>query len=121
MTAAQAVHSSTCNNAVYEAVGAARTDRNCSSGLVWWTVVFSFFELFLSQIPDFHSLWWALLSPFLLLHSCNITESNPVTTLALHWLLVCIEVRAMLRVLLRVLLWKMLQGQSMLVREGRLS
>ena len=54
---AQAVHSSTCNNAVYEAVGAARTDRNCSSGLVWWTVVFSFFELFLSQIPDFHSLW----------------------------------------------------------------
>ena len=53
----QAVHSSTCNNAVYEAVGAARTDRNCSSALAWWTVVFSFFELFLSQIPDFHSLW----------------------------------------------------------------
>ena len=57
--AMQAVHSSTCNNAVYEAVGAARTDRNCSSALAWWTVVFSFFELFLSQIPDFHSLWWA--------------------------------------------------------------
>ncbi|CAK0780427.1 hypothetical protein CVIRNUC_005050 [Coccomyxa viridis] len=57
----QAVHSSTCNNAVYEAVGAARSDRNCSSGLVWWTVVFSFFELFLSQIPDFHSLWWVSL------------------------------------------------------------
>ena len=57
----QAVHSSTCNNAVYEAVGGARTDRNCSSALAWWTVVFSFFELFLSQIPDFHSLWCALL------------------------------------------------------------
>ena len=57
LAVAQAVHSSTCNNAVYEAVGAARSDRNCSSGLVWWTVVFSFFELFLSQIPDFHSLW----------------------------------------------------------------
>ena len=59
VAAAQAVHSSTCNNAVYEAVGAARIDKNCSSGLVWWTVVFSFFELFLSQIPDFHSLWYA--------------------------------------------------------------
>lgn len=53
------MHSSTCNNAVYAAVGAARTDRNCSSALAWWTVVFSFFELFLSQIPDFHSLWYA--------------------------------------------------------------
>ena len=57
----QAVHSSTCNNAVYEVVGASRTDRNCSSALAWWTVVFSFFELFLSQIPDFHSLWCAFL------------------------------------------------------------
>ena len=53
----QAVHSSTCNNAVYRAVGAGRTDHNCSSALAWWTVVFSFFELFLSQLKDFHSLW----------------------------------------------------------------
>ncbi|BDA43177.1 Lysine histidine transporter-like 1 [Coccomyxa sp. Obi] len=57
----QAVHSSTCNNAVYRAVGAGRTDRNCSSALAWWTIVFSFFELFLSQLKDFHSLWWVSL------------------------------------------------------------
>lgn len=60
----QAVHSSTCNNAVYKAVGAGRTDMNCSSALAWWTIVFSFFELFLSQLKDFHSLWCA---PYLLL------------------------------------------------------
>ena len=54
------MHSSTCNNAVYKAVGAGRTDRNCSSALAWWTIVFSFFELFLSQLKDFHSLWCVL-------------------------------------------------------------
>ena len=51
----QAVHSRACNNAVYQAVGEAR--KQCSSELAGWTVVFSFFELFLSQLGDFHSLW----------------------------------------------------------------
>lgn len=52
------MHSRACNNAVYQAVGEAR--KQCSSELAGWTVVFSFFELFLSQLGDFHSLWCGL-------------------------------------------------------------
>lgn len=80
------MHSSTCNNAVYKAVGAGRTDRNCSSALAWWTIVFSFFELFLSQIKDFHSLWWAL-TPQLGLnaHSCFLSEHNTMRSTQKEW------------------------------------
>lgn len=42
-------------------VSADCTGADCQDGIAPWIVLFGVIQLFLSQVPDFHSLWWVSL------------------------------------------------------------
>ena len=56
---------------------------DCQAGLGPWIIVFGSLQLFLSQIPDFHSLWWvSLLGAIMSVGYCSIAAGASIAEAA---------------------------------------
>jgi amino acid permease len=54
---------------------------DCEDGLAPWIIIFGFTQLLLSQVPDFHSLWWiSLLGAAMSVGYCSIAAAASTAT-----------------------------------------